>query len=164
MSKHREAMAESIVNWRRGSSNSGHLFSAVLPPRSSPPLFNVALDLASAQHMSQYNVCSLSKPCFRFLYRGQSRLISGHQKKRRIKIKRVAALRVTVFHSHEHYIYFFFLRSELLKSWVTQRAWSLGHRGLSESLITVPRLLRVIKSKRCSEINICNKHIHTPVF
>lgn len=61
-------------------------------------------------------------------------------------------------------LYIYFLRSELLKSWVTQRAWSLGHRGLSESLVTVPRLLRVIKSKRCSEINICNKHIHTPVF
>lgn len=107
MSKHREAMAESIVNWRRGSSNSGHLFSAVLPPRSSPPLFNVALDLASARCTSQYNVCSLSKPCFRFLYRGQSRLISGHQKKRRRKIKRVPALRVTVFQNHEHYIYIF---------------------------------------------------------
>lgn len=107
MSKHREAMAESIVNWRRGSSNSGHLFSAVLPPRSSPPLFNVALDLASARCTSQYNVCSLSKPCFRFLYRGQSRLISGHQKKRKRKIKRVAALRVTVFQNHEHYIYIF---------------------------------------------------------
>lgn len=125
MSKHREAMAESIVNWRRGSSNSGHLFSAVLPPRSSPPLFNVALDLASAQHMSQYNVCSLSKPCFRFLYRGQSRLISGHQKKRRIKIKRVAALRVTVFHSHEHYIYIFF--SEI---------WTLEVVSYTKSLVT----------------------------
>lgn len=102
MSKHREAMAESIVDRRRGSSNSGHLFSAVLPPRSPPPLFNVALDSASARCTSQYNVCTLSKPCFLLLCRGQSRLFSG-QKRR--KIKREAALRVTVFHYPKQFKY-----------------------------------------------------------